>query len=249
MRSIINGGSIFAGIRTTGHRQTDIEGLLRFTLHDGSLRRLVSAASVVVASELNFAIDLCDHASGGGEEDGVSDAVDNARSIPEGSVDEGEDAADAGEALETVVETYEAVVAGIGLNHVHVHGEETRSGDDETGADAGFEAQAATRTRLFSAVSRIPESAAALWEVALSADVVFQSRSRFLGVEDAFAHGVLRATPREREAADQAAARLFARRVAHPDVPNVRVGVLAFVHGSFSRSRPGGRRRRDAAAQ
>ena len=140
-----------------------------------------------------FAMELSHHAAGGAEEDNVGDAVDDACAFPERRVDEGEDVADATQELEAVVEAYEAVIAGIGLDRVHVHGQEPRRRDDHARTDAGLEAEAAGGAGLLAAVAGVPEAAAALGNIALRANVILEAGPGRLGIQYALAHGIIRA--------------------------------------------------------
>jgi len=69
------------------------------------------------------------HATSGGVVDDMRDAVNALSQVPEVAIESGKDVANAGQALQRVVEPDEAAVHGVALQEVVVHDEHARGGD------------------------------------------------------------------------------------------------------------------------
>jgi hypothetical protein len=117
----------------------------------------------------DFKINLRDHAREDQVEHKVGDVAEESREVLQGGDEDGRDAADARQQLESVAEAHDAVVTRVGCQLLLVHDKHTRRRHGRADAARDLEAQAAAGAVLLSHLSRLEATARA--EVSLAADV------------------------------------------------------------------------------
>jgi len=166
---------------------------------------------------IHLVVHLCHHAARGREEHDISDQIHDPGGFSEATIDKCCDVADAGEALQAVVESDEAVVTFIRSEAVMLHYPEASRRDGHPSAAPSLAAHAALWAALLSHLARFP-AAAARSDVALGALVVLPVAPRVRVVQHLVPHVHLRAAPRDRAAGAKAAAEVLAAGFGHSDL-------------------------------
>lgn len=130
---------------------------------------------------------LSDHTPSSREEDRIGNAIDDSGTLSECRIDVCQDVANYGKALKAVVQANEPIVAWIRLDLVHVHGQKARTSDDKARTTRGLTAKAQSWARRLvataaAALAWVPQTAAALRQISLTAHIVCESGAWLLGI-------------------------------------------------------------------